>query len=335
MVNAVGASWPASCAAIRARIQGFGESAYLDVHGKPIVAASTREVIPQRTGLALLAEMASRAIRECLGNRSAETVPLFCAISEPARIGRPTRMEELLLPRIEALLGERLHQDSRLFTAGEVGSIAALEAARDLLGRGQAQRCLVCGVDSLINAQTLRCLNTSQRLKTESNPDGLIPGEGAACVMMAPEPGAGHTVLNIRGLGFDHDQSVLGGDDPILGIGLAGAIKAALANAAMTMEDIDYRLTDATGERFWFADAAYGLARVLRIRKTYFQMWNISDAIGHTGAAAGVSMLAYLLYVFQNGLSPDRGVMLHNSCPTGERAVAIAVGEMRSRAYGE
>lgn len=333
-VSAVGSDWPASCAAIRARIQGFAESAFLDGRGKPVVIASAREAVPQKSGLPLLAAIAAQAIAECLGDLPLHRTPLLCAVSRADRPGRPPGIAALL-PRIERSLGAEMHSDSRLFEAGEVGALLALDAGRDLLRRDRADCCLICGVDSLVNADALHFLESTGRLKSEANPDGLIPGEAAACVMLVPEGRDNCAALQIRGIGFGQEAAMMGGADPVLGLGLAAAMKSAFADGAMTTEDVDYRLTDATGERYWFADATYGMSRVFRVRKPYFEMWNISDSIGHTGAAAGASMLAYLLYVFQNGLSPHAGVMLHNSCPTGERAAVVAVGDVRSRAYGE
>ena len=70
--------------------------------------------------------------------------------------------------------------------------------ARELLaGRREFPACLVCGVDSYINARSLHWLDRNSRLKTPANSDGVIPGEAAAACWSSDERAAGR----LRGTG--------------------------------------------------------------------------------------------------------------------------------------
>jgi 3-oxoacyl-[acyl-carrier-protein] synthase-1 len=289
--------------------------------------------VQQRTGQSLLVDIAAKTITEAAGVLPVATIPLLCCLPEPVDTRKRSAREPDFLSALQIQMKSVLHPRSALLAAGATGVYHALLRAREILAAGQATHCLICAVDSLINPEVLRDLDESGRLKTESNPDGLIPGEAGACILVAPRNS--HGGLQVRGIGIANDPVRLGDGNPTLGTGLGEAIRYALNDASLTMDDLDYRLTDVTGERFWFSDATYGLARVLRVRKRYFEMWNISDTIGYAGTAMGVCMIAYLLYIFEHGLSRYPGVLLHSGSPSGERAAAVVTGELKAKAYGK
>jgi 3-oxoacyl-[acyl-carrier-protein] synthase-1 len=115
----------------------------------------------------------------------------------------------------------------------------------------------------------------------------------------------------------------VGADLPVLGHGLAEAMKQALADAAIGMEDVGFRVSDVTGERYGFADANYALARVLRIRRPILDLIHLMDSLGTVGAAAGACQLAYLRFAFQKGYLPGDVAMCETSSDRGGRAVAM------------
>src|SRR6267143_2138395 len=75
------------------------------------------------------------------------------------------------LPGIEAR--------TRVYADGHAAGAGACREALADLKRGAVERAVVCGVDSLIEPETLRFFLAKRRLKTGDQPDGFAPGEAA------------------------------------------------------------------------------------------------------------------------------------------------------------
>ena len=89
---------------------------------------------------------------------------------------------------------------------------------------------------------------------------------------------------------------------------------------------MDYRLSDLSGEHFYFKEAALALSRTLRRRKEEFEVWHPAECIGETGAAAGIAMLAVADAARQMGYAPGPRVLLHLANDDGQRAAAVVDG---------
>lgn len=330
MVTAVGATAPASCAAIAAGIAGFVEIPATDGGGFPITGALARHAVPRKLGFPLLLGLLALTVEEALGDAPADDIPVLVALSPSDQAGRPLGLDDAILPALAARLRTQLHGGSRVFAAGSTGVLRAIAHARSLLAAGRARACLVAGVDSLTGMDCLDQLDADERLKTTGNPDGLIPGEAAACLMVAPAgPRPPPDAVLIRGIGFAHEPVGIKDERPILGVALAAAINAALADAGLTMADVDFRIADVTGERYGMNEANYALGRTLKMRKLHFDFLHLGDCVGAIGAASAAAMLAYLKYLFDQGRSPHPGALCHCSSDTGDRAAAIVTGPMK------
>ena len=101
-------------------------------------------------------------------------------------------------------------------------------------------------------------------------------------------------------------------DEPLLGVGLTRAADLALTEAGVGMHDIDFRLSDVTGESYGFKEQVLAVNKLLKVHKEEFPLWHYADAIGDTGAAAGLCQLAIAYQAFVKGYAPGRrAVVLH------------------------
>jgi 3-oxoacyl-[acyl-carrier-protein] synthase I len=141
-------------------------------------------------------------------------------------------------------------------------------------------------------------------------------------VLVSSRPGSGPQ-LYCTGLGFSQEQATILSDVPLRGDGLAAAIKEALADAGCAMHDLDFRITDTTGEHYYFKEAALALSRVLRQRKETFDIWHPTDCVGETGAAVGVVALAVARAACRKGYAIGPNILLHLGNDAGQRAAAI------------
>jgi 3-oxoacyl-[acyl-carrier-protein] synthase I len=328
MVCSVGLSAAAACAALRAGIGQLGELPYVDRKGRPIIGAVVPGVdLKLRRGQRLV-ELLAMAVTDCLGDTAPlplERVPVLVGLAEPGRPAGGARLADTIVVMLEERLGLRFHPRlSSAIPGGHTAGFAALRAARALLNDAEVAGCLICGVDSYINASSLLWLEAQWRLKHEDHSNGVIPGEAAAAVYVHRSPApTSSVVIQLLGLGFGREQATITSEEPLLGLGLTGATRAALTEAGSKLDDMDYRLSDATGEVYGFKELALVVARLHRTWKAEVPHWHCADSIGDTGAAAGICQLVMASQAFRRNYAFGDRAICFTSAPHGDRAVAV------------
>jgi 3-oxoacyl-[acyl-carrier-protein] synthase-1 len=89
------------------------------------------------------------------------------------------------------------------------------------------------------------------------------------------------------------------------------------------MHDLDYRITDVSGEQYYFKEAALALSRILRQRKEEFDIWHPAECIGESGAVAGVAVMAVASAACRKGYAPGPSILAHGANDAGRRAAAV------------
>jgi 3-oxoacyl-[acyl-carrier-protein] synthase-1 len=321
MVTGVGLDAPSSCAAIRSGIAGFEETRFM-FDGEWLLGCEVPHEEPWR-GREKHVCMVVPAIQECLGGLDGvppQHVPLLLCLAEEERPGRMPGLDESLLPEIEQRLGVRFHPWSRIFANGGVGGAQALDYCRTVLANGRS-RCLIAGVDSFLSARTLEAYHAVHRLLTKRNSDGFIPGEAGAATLIGPEGSGG--VVRCTGIGYGAEPAPIGSGEPLRADGLVQAFRAALADAGWDLGQVDYRITDVSGEQYGFKEAALALTRVLRERKEEFDIWHPADCIGETGAAVVPILLTVAGAAAAKEYAPGRRAIVHVAGDNALRAVFL------------
>lgn len=326
MVSAVGLDAPSSCAAIRCALDNFQETRFIDRGGEWQIAATVPLEQPWR-GRTKLIKMAARAIAEALRNVpgcAPEKMPLLLGVAEAERPGRLDGLDISLLHDIERELDVRFHDSSNVIARGRVSGAVALLNARKLIHEGGHRHVLIAGVDSFLAAPTLAAYEERERLLTSQNSNGFIPGEGAAAVMIGAPVASEEPQLACIGLGFGIEKATVEAEDiPLRADGLTQAVRAALAEAGCGLEAMDYRLTDISGEQYYFKEASLTLSRTLRVRKEFFHLWHPADCIGETGAAIGPAMLTVALAACRKNYGEGPNIFCHLGNDAGQRAAAL------------
>jgi 3-oxoacyl-[acyl-carrier-protein] synthase-1 len=325
MVSPVGLSAATNCAAYRAGMSLLQELAYFDYEGEPIIGGAVPGVPEDFEAGERLTSLLALALEDLLNEKMPiplERVPLFVGVAEPERPGLNKEFSRGVVKRIQEILRVRFHPElSEIVPTGHTAGFQALEKARALLRNGQATVCIIAGVDSYLNLPSLRWLEESGRLKGPKNSNGVIPGEAAAAVAVGAQRGS--QAVRIVGLGFAREQVTVLSEEPFQARGLAEAAKKALAQSGLSLHDIAFRLSDATGESYGFKELALLLSRVLRRRMEEMPVWHWAEAIGDVGAAAGICELVLATHAFGKGYAPgSRALCLTSSVP-GDRAALI------------
>lgn len=323
LVTSVGLSAPASCAAIRAKISNPTETRFLASDGGWIMAHQVPLVQPWR-GVTKLAKMAAMAIAECLVGISKEewqSMPLLLCIAEPERPGRPQDLDSQLFHAVEQDLKTYFSAESQIFPYGRVGLAIALAHARQIIENCKAKRVILAAADSLLTWPTLSFYERNERLLTAANSNGFIAGEaGGALLIGQPRDKA---ELLCSGIGFGVEKANIDSDEPFRAEGMVFAIKAALADAGCEMHDLDYRISDMSGEQYYFKEAALAFSRITRRRKDAFDIWHPAECIGEAGAAAGIVGLALADAACRKAYSVGPHILFHLSNDCGRRAAVV------------
>ncbi len=323
LVTSVGLSTPAACAAIRAKVSNPTETRFIDAGGERIMAHQVALEAPW-SGRSKLCEMAAMVIADGLRDFPREEggrVPLLLAVAERERPGRLDGLDDRLFLEIQDELRARFASESCIVAHGRVSVVIALALARKLIADGNNSLVLIAATDSLLAWPTLSAYEREDRLLTPRNSNGFMPGEGAGALLVGQPTGDGE--LHCNGIGFAIENASIDSDEPLRADGLSAAIKCALADAGCELHDLDYRITDISGEQYYFKEAALALSRVLRQRKEEFELWHPAESIGETGATAGVAALAVAGDAARKFYAPGTGILAHFSNDAGRRAAAV------------
>ncbi|MBK7648470.1 MAG: hypothetical protein IPJ12_15300 [Betaproteobacteria bacterium] len=322
LVTSVGLTAPASCAAFRAKIGNPSETRFIDSGGEWIMAHQVQLEQPWR-GRTKLAKMAAMVIEECLDGierKHWSGIPLLLCVAERERPGRLDGLDDQLFLDIQDSLDAGFAEQSAIVAHGRVGVAVALGQARKLINDGKVPRVLIAATDSLLSWPTLSHYEREDRLLIARNSNGFMPGEAAGALLVEAAAGkAGELVCS--GIGFGRESAHLDSGVPMRADGLVQAIKSALADAGCQMHDMDYRITDVSGEQYYFKEAALALSRTLRQRKETFDIWHPAECIGETGAAAGAAVIALAHAACRKAFSLGPNILAHMANDTGQRAV--------------
>jgi 3-oxoacyl-[acyl-carrier-protein] synthase-1 len=281
LVTSVGLTAAESCAAFRAKITNPTETRFIDSGGEWITAHQVELERPWR-GLTKLTKMAAMAIEEALDDvpkKERGSLPLLLCVAEAERPGRMAGLNDQLFLLIQKELGVTFAPESAVVTQGRVGVAVALAQARALMAKAKIPRVLIAVTDSLISWPTLSYYARQDRLLTAKNSNGFMPGEGAGALLVgAPQSQPGELVCT--GIGFGREAAHIDSGEPLRAEGLSQAVKASLGEAGCQMHEMDFRITDNSGEQYYFKEASLALSRTLRTLKAEFDIWHRGDCNG-------------------------------------------------------
>jgi 3-oxoacyl-[acyl-carrier-protein] synthase-1 len=308
---------------MRAGVADPSETRFVDSAGEWIMAHQVVLDQPWR-GLRKLVKMAELAITECLETIPAKDwskIPLLLCVAESRRPGRIDDLNSELFSEIQKTLGVEFADDSLVIPQGRVSFGIALKRARELIARRRYPWVLIAASDSLVNWPTLQVYERATRLLTADNSNGFIPGEGAAALLVGTGDVGPH--LWCTGLGRTTEVAHIDSGQPLRGEGLTRAIKQALSEAGCELQQLDFRITDLSGEQYYFKEAALAVARILRAQKEEFDIWHPAECVGELGSVAGLVAVAVADMACRKSYGKGPQILCHASGDSGERAAAI------------
>jgi 3-oxoacyl-[acyl-carrier-protein] synthase-1 len=271
--------------------------------------------------------MASMAMAEAFADipgAERSDIPVLLCVAERERPGRLPGLDDRLLGDIGQETDMRLAPASAVIARGRVGVGVALLQARKLIHEHGHARVMIAATDGLLSWPTLRAYERRDRLLTARNSNGFMPGEAAGALLVGRPSGKPELVC--VGIGFGMEPAPIDSEKPLRADGLTQAIRSALADAGCEMHHVDFRITDISGEQYYFKEASLALSRTLRARKPEFDLWHPAECIGESGAAAGAAILAVASAAYRKSYARGSCVLVHMANDAGERAAGVLHG---------
>lgn len=330
--TAVGQGAWASAAAVRAGVTGFTQHPYVvDTAGEPTRAAIAPWIDIDVRGIERFEALLFPAIDKALA-----AVPqppsnpgrwaLALGLPSP-RPGLPEKIDSELVARAK-------HRYSSVFgaaaalNAGHAAGLLALQAAFVRLTEGTLDACVVAGVDSWMEPETLEWLESCDQLHGAgplNNAWGFIPGEAGAALLLVRASIAQAmrrpALATVLGVGTANEPKQIKTQTVCIGEGLTEAFRGALAclPEGARVSDI---YCDMNGEPYRADEFGFTALRT----KEYFE--SASDFMAPADCWGDVSAAGSLLHVALACISSSKGyakgplAFVWASAEGGQRAAA-------------
>jgi 3-oxoacyl-[acyl-carrier-protein] synthase-1 len=238
----------------------------------------------------------------------------------PALEERRSAGPSSLLPRLLESSGLQASPHTEILLGDQAGFASALQRAAELLA-GSFDRCIVGGIDCLVDPPALGALTALGLLKTPAHPTGFMPGEGAAFVLLERDDSDARTrpspiaVVESTAVcqGDPHELS----ESPPTGRGLAGSVAGAADRASHGRPAVV--IGGCNGSNRIAQD--WGTAQCALPRDLIdVPQWFPAASFGETGAAAGPIALCLAARALHRGYAPGASVLTWHASPRGDRS---------------
>jgi 3-oxoacyl-[acyl-carrier-protein] synthase-1 len=207
---------------------------------------------------------------------------------------------------------------------GRASGLEVLSAALQDLAGGTVDCALVGGIDSLLRGPTLERLEAAGQLRTGENPQGVIPGEGAAFVVLEGETTAGQggppIDARILGAAVATEPTVSTGD-PNQAIGLSTVLRSVRDQAGLQTPPLV--VCDLNGDRYRALEWGLAATRAFGDLEGDLDFWHPADCIGDAGAALGILDVIWGATAMRRGYSPNARVIVWGASENGVRGAVV------------
>lgn len=333
MISCLGYGAEGNAAAMRCKYDGFVRGRFVNPGhlGEQLVVAPIEVSGDKLHGTARHAHWCRHVVEQSTRGLPAgnSVLPVFVCLPEPGRPGvhDDADYRSALRNSIQqAIHPQTIHQESALITNGRVGFADALREARRLIFHRQTpvDFVLIIAIDSYLTSAAIHHLGghgeQGRRLLCNSNPNGFIPGEAAAAVLVCHPDCISDDAEKITGPGFGTEECTLSSDEIFNASGLVQALRQTSDQAGLQTHEAQFRIAGITGEDYYFIEASRAQTRCLSERVENQPLWTPCGHIGEVGAASGPAIVIMGTYAFRKHYAPGPTALCHLSNDNGARA---------------
>jgi 3-oxoacyl-[acyl-carrier-protein] synthase-1 len=302
----------------------------IDKAGNPMVVCADA-VLPVATqgverllGLALPA--AREALQPAMRLRARPRVYVYVGLPE-ARPGRPEQLEGKFSERMVATLSESITiQDLDCYPLGNASGLLGLEKGMAAMAGGGSELCLVGGVDSYLEPETLEWLDGEDRLHSETTIWGSCPAEGAGFCLLASETAAGSLGLpplaELLAAASATEGKRIYTETVCTGEGLSEAFRKTLGGLPGESR-VSHTICDMNGEPYRGNEYGFAMLRSNRWFHEGAEFSTPADCWGDMGAACGPLFAILAAAAMGKEYNPGPRTLLWASSDGGLRAAAL------------
>lgn len=331
--TAVGRGAWASAAAVRAGVSGFTQHPYMiDTAGEPMRAAIAPWIDIGLQGVDRFEALLIPAIEEALavleGAPASVSRWAFALALPSLRPGLPQRLGAELQSRVTRRFNA-VFGGAATFEAGHAAGLLGLQAACAKLRQGALDACVVAGVESWLEPETLEWLEQNDQLHGAgplNNAWGFIPGEAGAALLVMREIVARELQLpllaGVLGVGVAHEPKRIKTETVCIGEGLTAAFRDALTAmpAGAKVSDI---YCDMNGEPYRADEFGFTALRTKEYFESAGDFMAPADCWGDVSAAGGLLHAMLACAAAHKGYARGSLAFAWASAEMGERAAAL------------
>lgn len=323
-----------SAAAARAGICGFYEHPFMiDTAGEPMRVARAPWLDVAITGAERFCALLFPAIDEALMPLNELLVKQHISIGlalalPPPRPGQPAELGEAILSAIKARYGKTCTLTEH-FATGHAAGHLALDAAIKQFNTDVLDVCIVAGVDSYLEPETLEWVEECDQLHgggALNNAWGFIPGEAAAAMLVATDDFSRKYQLDTFGevlsIGIGQETKLIKTDTVCIGEGLTQAFRSALSVLSPN-EKIHNVLCDMNGEKYRADEYGFSTLRTKDWFRSASDFLALADCWGDVGAAGATLHAAIAVISQRKRYNKGPLSMIWASSESGERGAAV------------
>ena len=339
-LTSIGLNAPATAASARAGIAHFNEHPYMiDREGEPYILAMVPTLDTGIIGVDRYIHLALPAMKEALIPLAelAEAVGHIQAkIGVPEdRPGFPRNLQAKLSDEVKKLSTESyLISETAIIAKGHSAGLMAFESASQEIIKRTCEFCLIGGVDSYIDPDTLDWLEDNEQVHMPSNAWGFLPGEAAAFCLICSRNTAHKYNLPIRAqlvaISTALEKNKIKTKTVCIGEGLTQAVRNTLEALPKEFR-IDYTVCDQNGEAYRADEFGFMLARLSEYFIDPSDFMAPADCWGDVGAASGPLFINLIIFAAEKGYARGPHTLLWTSSEGGERTAAILEADMKER----
>ena len=204
---------------------------------------------------------------------------------------------------------------------GHAGALALYASAWRQLAEGQIKYALLAGVDSYLFAHWLEWLDHDYRIKSDRNPDGFIPGEGAAFVLLEP---AGQAEKNPRRT-LARVANVKGAQCPPneLGHNTGTVLSRLLTDMLDSASEAPIIVCDLNGEPARMKEWGYTVVRLGAKLGAAPVIIHPADCLGDLGAASGPVHIGLAIHCLERQYAGHASALVWSASDSGERMAML------------
>ena len=234
----------------------------------------------------------------------------------------PTDVQHAFLhPLLDQLDRPIPKSNLEMVCGGHSGAVMAVDRAPDMMARKGLERVIVLGVDSYLDPESLDWLAENHRLKIESVPTGLMPGEAGACFLLESGRAAqnrrakGLAVVVQPALGTEENHYYSDGSSQ--GAALAGVIHQAIVNAGLDGPFAGEVISDMNGETWRAYELGSARIRLSSVLSGEAGFIFPADSLGEVGAASGAVAICMAARMLHRRYSLGDTVLIASSSDAG------------------